>query len=412
MARSMLVAALPFLSAVAVGQQSIRPSATGASASSLRKVTDSPGEYNLRLGPTYWDASAGLSVTYYDNVALGSKNKESDVVIAPSITLGGSWQVTRYNLLKLTLGLSYSKYLNDSSLDSSTILISPDSALEFDIFVGDFTINLHDRFSILQNPIDLIDVSGVAHFERFQNAAGVSVLWDLNDVKLVAGYDHFNFWSLESKFGYLDRGEEQVYLSASAALSDAWQVGMDVSGAYFYYFDDVQNDGWTFSAGPFVEGQLSNYLALRASVGYQQMGFDSGGANLDNDDSHQGGYGEVSLSHRLNRQMTESLSTGYETRLGLNANYLGTFFVRYLLNWQVNSKLDASIEGLYENAQESDVQTGPEDSDRFAVGVSLGYRLGKRVSVGLNYRYTQKFSNLPYRDYRQNAVSASLSYDF
>jgi hypothetical protein len=393
------------------GQESIKPSMTGAAAASMRATDALPGNYNLRLGPVTVDASAGLHVEYYDNVALSDEGEASDMVIRPEVHFMCFWQVTRYNALNVDIGLSYAKYLNDSSLDTSGLLVSPNSQIGFDIFAGDFRINLHDRFSVLQNPIDEIGISNAARFQRVQNAIGISVLWDLNDVTVAFGYDHFDFWAVDSEFDYLNRSEEQVFGSVSLQVMDALAVGLDASGSYFAYEEDVQNDGWSYSVGPFMEAKVSNYLAVRASGGYQVMQFETGGGNLDSSDVGSG-YGEVTLSHRLNRRITHSLGIGYENRLGLNANAVGDFYTRYRANWEMNRKLSLSVEALYEDAEETDTQLGAEHSRRFAAGLGINYKLGRKVNVSANYRYAIKDSNLPHRDYQQNVISADIRYDF
>ena len=92
---------------------------------------------------------------------------------------------------------------------------------------GVLRLNFHDRFAIVQNPIDEPTLSNVARFDRFQNSAGVTAFVELNDLKFVFGYDHFTFDSLDSEFDSLDRREEQFYGSASLRFTDAVTAGLD-----------------------------------------------------------------------------------------------------------------------------------------------------------------------------------------
>ena len=84
------------------------------------------------------------------------------------------------------------------------------SQLAFDIFVGDFRINFHDRLSLQQDPMAEIALSNVADYGRFENTVGVSVLWDLNKAVVTLGYDHYNYVSTDSDFDYLDRNAEEL----------------------------------------------------------------------------------------------------------------------------------------------------------------------------------------------------------
>ena len=333
------------------------------------------------------------------------------MIVRPAIQAHTFWQATRNNALRLDLGIGYAAYMNHSDLNSSNMLISPDSQLSFDIFVGDFKINLHDQFSILQNPIDEGSLSNVGKFDRFQNSLGFSVLWDLNDVKLVLGYNHFNFHSFSSEFSYMDRSEDQVSFSASAAVDSTLTVGIDMSATPFDYQQDFNNSGFSYSAGPFLEKQISNYLKVRASGGYQGMSFDSGGGNGDTSDSSSY-YCDVTLAHRMNAYWTESLSVGHETRLGLTTNSVEYTYLRYSANWQVTRKLALAMTGFFEDANESSSGLDSERAKRFGVGLSSSYQINRKLSVGVRYGYTRKNSNLDLRSYYQNAAAVCLTYDF
>jgi len=391
-------------------QESIRPSLTGASASTLRQAS-TQGDYNLKLGPVLVDLSSSVEIEGNDNINIAETGRKADLIIRPSIDAHTTWQITRVNALHLDIGLAYAKYLNNSSVDTKNILIAPNSQLAFDIFIGDFKINIHDQFAILQNPIDDISVSNVAKFDRFQNSAGFSVLWDLNDIKLVFGYDHFNWRAMSSQFSYLNRSEDQFYGSASADLDSTLRVGLDASVTPVSYTQDFQNSGVMYSGGPFVEKQISNYLKLRLSGGYQGASFDSGGANLDNSDQNSF-YADLSLNHRMNAYWTESLSVGHETRLSLETNYVAYTYVRYMASWQVNRKITLSMNGYFEDADESPSALQSEHAKRFGVGLATSYRINRKLSLGLRYGYVKKDSDLDQRSYYQNSGAVSLTYDF
>src|SRR4029077_12363099 len=88
------------------------------------------------------------------------------------------------------------------------IPLLPGARIAFRIFRGDFRINIHDRFSVQQDPISEAQLSNVADYGRFENLAGISVLWDLNQAVVPLGYDHYNFIALEDRFSYLDRNAD------------------------------------------------------------------------------------------------------------------------------------------------------------------------------------------------------------
>jgi hypothetical protein len=204
------------LSISAFAQESIQPSLAGDQVAELRKVINR-SDYNLRLGPVLLDLSASTEIEYNDNINLSDHAKTGDWIFLPQVNLNMDWQATAVNELRLDLGFGYEAYLNHSNLNSDTLLIAPDSLLSFDVYVGDFRFNFHDRLSIQQNPVDTIELSNVARFGRLENSAGVSAVWDLNQVKIMGSYDHYLFDSLDSTFDYLSRSEEQFLFSVDVS---------------------------------------------------------------------------------------------------------------------------------------------------------------------------------------------------
>ncbi|EDY19597.1 hypothetical protein CfE428DRAFT_2773 [Chthoniobacter flavus Ellin428] len=398
----------------ALAQESIRPSQTGSLASEARKEPENDGHYFMKAGPIDFNASASVGLEYNDNVGLSEVNRQSDLIVRPEINLNSVWHVTTLNTLRFNIGVAYSAYTQHSDLNTRSILLDPGSELSFDIYVGGILkINVHDRFAIIQNPIDEPTLSNTARFDRFQNTAGVTALLDFNDLKFVLGYDHFTYRTFSDEFDFLDRHEEQFYGSASLQLTDALVAGADLSGAVVKYQTGFNNNGTTWSAGPFLEATLSNYTKLRITAGYQGMNFDGNGENGDTT-NFAGWYGSVTISQRLNRYWSHSLSAGHEARLGLEVNFYEYDYVRYLAQWQINPRLNASIDGFVENANESGtmVAQDSENSLRWGAGISLGWRLGNKVSLNLGYHYVNKNSDLPLRDYYQNVGTLGVSYTF
>jgi hypothetical protein len=395
-------------------QESIRPSTTGVLASEARQNTTSTGNYFLKAGPVDFSASLSTDVEYNDNVGLAEVGRESDIIIRPTLAIDSEWRITQLNTLHFDISLGYQKYLDHGSLDTRTILLDPGSQLSFDVYVGGILkLNFHDRFSIMQNPVDEPLLSNVANFQRFENTAGVTALFDFNDLKIVVGYDHFNYRTFESDFDFLDRSEEQFYASAGLRLSDAITVGLDGSGGLINYRLNINNDGTTWTAGPFLEATLSSYTTLRITGGWQEMNFSQTGTTGDTN-NYGGWFGNLTISQRLNQYWTHSVSAGHEARLGLEVNFSEYDYLRYLSQWQINPRLNAGFEAFLEQDNESGTIQA-QDSElarRWGGGISLSYRLGPKLTAGLQYHYVKKDSDLVLRSYYQNSVSLDLKYEF
>ncbi len=103
----------------------------------------------------------------------------------------------------------------------------------------DFRINLHDRFSLQQDPTDEIQLSNVADYGRFENTVGVSVLWDLNKAVLTFGYDHYHLISQPpAPFLISTAMPRMLTFSAYFALTSTTGAGLETTAVYSYYNQD------------------------------------------------------------------------------------------------------------------------------------------------------------------------------
>jgi hypothetical protein len=395
----------------ATAQESIRPSLAGSlSAESRRPIIDT-GQYNLKLGPALVGMTAGLDLEYNDNITLSDTGRKSDLIVVPSLNANVLWQLSEYNSLRLDLGVGYVKYVENSQFDSTSLTITPNSQLAFDIYVGDFRFTIFDQLSIQQNPVNEINLSRVARFERLQNAAGVSATWDLNKVILFGGYTHYNFYSIDSQFDSLNQSEEQFFLSASLKLSDVLTIGVRSTFGTTVYSENFQNDSTDYSAGAFVETRLTRYLALSAEGGYQGAHFYGGGLNVDNSQLSSP-YARLQIDHRLNRYWTEHLSVGYEAQLGFTTNFTELFYVHYDANWRMNSRMNVTFDAFYEHGTDSAGTVQVENIDRVGGGVSCGFAIGRKVTLNLGYQIIDRNSDLAGHSYYQNRVLLGIGYVF
>ena len=432
---SLALALMISTASLMMAQDAIRPSLAGEAAAEARRQSIDNIPYNLQLGMMKLRFSATLGVEYNDNVDLSdsvsvtvmgpngpvtlSVEPQSDFIIRPQINLNALWPITQLNTLRLDLGLGYSFYLDHSNYDTSTVLISPGSQLAFDIFVGDFRFNFHDRFSIQNDPVQEIGLSNVADYTRFENTAGVSALWDLNSVVATLGYNYFNWVSFDDQFDYLDRHAQIVTASVAFTPNSTMSVGPEAAFVASDYNEEVLNDSIAFSAGLFFETQVTNYLKLRVAGGYQNINFDNiGTVNDSNDVSDY--YANLLLSHRVNAVLTHSLSLGHENQLGVNSNFTTVSYIRHTANWNVFLHTLLTTELFYEDAIDSGGQGrgflfdpyAAEHIHRYGGALSVGYQLTQHVTLGLRYQYIQKDSDLLLRDYRQNRVSLDGTYSF
>jgi hypothetical protein len=445
--RIALVFLLPLVCAPANvwSQDAIRPSLAGQAAAEARQQDVDRLPYNLELGPVKFRLSATVGAEYNDNINLSDdatarvfpaggpvggvvvhSDTQDDVIIRPQVNIDALWPITQLNTFRLDLGLGYSFYIDHSNADTNGVLISPGSQLAFDIFVGDFRINFHDRPSLQQDPIAELSLSNVVDYGRFENTGGVSVLWDLNKILLSLGYDHYNYVSLVSDFDYLNRNAEEFSGSAQFMVASTTGIGVEGYGVLTNYDQHVLNDSTDYSVGGFIETQLTSYLKLRAAGGAQWIDFDSSVVRLFFpgpvpgtvvivpfvDKQHlMDYYANILITHRLNATIKQTVSAGHESQLGVNSNYIRLNYIRHTVSWNIIRNTLLGTEFFYEDADESGGFIN-EHLHRYGGAITVGYQLTPHVTLGARYQYTQKDSDVLLRDYQQNRVSVDGTYSF
>ena len=392
------------------GQDAVRPSLAGEEASEARVEDISRLPYNLLVGPVRFRVSATMGIEYNDNINYAEVNKESDVIFHPQVNLDAIWPITQLNTLTLDIGLGYSIYVDHSNANTNGLLISPHSQIAFDIFVQDFRINIHDRFSIQQDPIAEAAISNQVDYGRFENTGGISVLWDLNKVILTLGYDHYTYISTTSDFDYLNRNAEELSGTAAIAVSNTTNVGVESYAVFNYYGQNVLNDSTDYAVGGFVESQVTNNIRFRAAGGYQNINFDSGGTVMDFSDVSDY-YVNLILTHRINSALRQTISAGHENQLGVNSNSIRLNYVRHTVDWNIIRNTLLSTEFFYEDAKESGGFID-EHFHRYGGAITLGYQFTPHVTLGLRYQITNKDSDVVLRSYLQNRVSLDGTYSF
>ena len=395
-----------------------------------------PTAGNMRIGQVLLNVDARVGMQFVDNVDL-TPSGSPDFVVTPEIGVNATWAVTKLNTLRFRASIGYSNYFNNPRLNRQSVLISPDSALSFDIYAGDVKINLHEQFSLQDGSVDQGALSGVAQLGRFTNVIGASMLWDMNDVIWSLGYDHFNFittggadsstGSVAASVANLDHSTDQISSSASFRMNAVAIGGFEITGSASKYPKSSASDFTSVSGGPFLELQLTRYTHVYAGAGYKAFisanGGTAGAVALDSNIAvpSQGGtqtgfYANLSFIHTLNRYYADRLDLGRSDEADALNGRAQTTFIRYSSNWKVNSKLALNfglfLEDVHEVTGTALNSLVPADYRRAGFTVGTGYRITEHTSLGLGYQYTTKNSQRADQSYTQNSVTFSLGYQF
>ena len=399
---------MSFSTSTILGQEALRESLAGAKAAEARELAIENQPYNIKAGPVSLLFDASLGIELNDNINLAETGRQDDLIFQPKVNMRAFWPVTQQNSLNFSLGVGYSKYLNNTQYDYPSII--PGSALSFDVFVGDFRINLHDRFSYVIDPLANGDLSGVVRLSGFSNTAGVMTDWDLNKLILSVGYDHFGFASSTAAFDYLNRSSELFFGRAAFQLNPTTTAGFEATGGLNDYQQNILHDNSTYSAGLFGSMRLTENFQFTARAGYLDYIFDSG-----NQSGQTAGkdmlYFSLELRHRINEFLTQALKGGREARLGLSSEFVERYYVWHQMNWNIIKDVKMVTELYYEHGDTTSFQT-ESTFDRFGGLIYFTYQLMEKLEARVAYRYTLKNSTLADQDYYQNGLAIDFTYRF
>jgi hypothetical protein len=400
------------------GHAQTRGSLAGEEAAQALKKSIAAEEYNLKYGPVRFQTQGRLGLGYTDNVFFSEQNRKEDFLINPEVNLRALWPVTELNTLRLSLGLGYEWYVNNSVLNSDAPLINPDSELVFNVFAGDFRIRLREKFSYQESLFfnsfaggneQFFNFSDVGKFSRWDNLVGLNVDWDLNKVLLSVGYDHENFIPVTTRFDYLERASEWFTGSATLRIGDKAQVGLEAQASLHDYEQQVVlDDNWRARVGPFLEVSTEEKIKLRAGGGFDTAGFDDSATSGNSDFGTYYAYISVRQETRL---FSHALTGAREHLLGDNANNLKTTRVRYSIASPIINHVDLGANLSVNFAEEFGGIFG-EKFTYYRAGLRIGYQFHKYWRTDLGYDFYLKESDVPLRDFTRNRLNWDLAFSF
>lgn len=393
-----------------VAQEAVQNLRALDTARELRREQLTSESYTLKRGDFRLLATPSLALDWNDNIRTSSANEESDFILRPRLQLDATYPLTQANLLAVNLGVGYNHYFRENDL--SAFHIQTGSALSFDIFVGAFTINLHDRVSYVRDSSQEAAVANTADFGNFQNTAGLSVSWQLRHATLSVGYDHVNVASIESTFNSQDRATEMFSARAAFLVHPEIQAGVEGTASFTAYDQATLNDNAGYSAGLFATWQPSSALTISPRGGFSLYQFDSSSTTIRTDDLNSY-YADLTVTHAITEAINYGFSVGHEVRLGVQSDAIEQFYARPSLTWHAFKRASFRLGFSYERGdQGAGNQVGGlvEEYDWYGLTLGTSFNVIKNLSVGLNYRLTLRSSDLPNRGYNQNLIGLTLTY--
>ena len=389
-----------------LSQEAVRMSLAGEAAAEARhRAATTPGFYNLRLGPVGCKLSTGFDLEANDNIRFEASRSQADLTLRPQVYANAAWTVSDKNSINLSLGAGYSIYVLHSEFNR--FFIGPGSELSWDLYAGDFWINLHERFSLSENSYQDPTVVGTGDYSQLQNVAGLMTTWDLNQLILRLGYDHADYTALTGGSGSSDGRSDSGSFSAAYQFSPGSSAGLESGAGLIWYSGQNApvSRAIDWNLGAFAEGQPTEHIRLKAGGGYTAYA-PIGGSTQSAPSDFTGAYVNVGLTHVLNQFMEYTLNGGRNVSFGFFAGTIEWSNAALTARWHLFRKLGLATWFQFEHG--SQILEGHGSFNRFGPGLSLDRPITRKMTGSLRYQYYQRGSGIPSGDYAVNILTLSL----
>ena len=414
----MLAVAILFLlfAEQARSQETLRMSLAGnLAAENQRQAESTIGYYNLLWGPVAWRFSSGVGFDYDDNINLQSHNREGDFIMRPNLDTRTHWPITQKNSLDVSLGVGYSFHANHSEWNQ--FYVNPGSGLSFNIYAGDWAINLHDRISITENAYQNPTAGGNGDYAQLENTAGASLFRDMNKLTVQLGYDHANDISLGASRQVGDTTSENFYLNAGVPVLPEITLGVEGGVSLMDYSQtqsaSAQPGGMQWNAGAFCKAQISQYISGQLDAGYTMYTPSSTGA-VTNKNNAANMYFQLSLTHRVNRFLNYTLSAGRSTESSFYGQPYNYYFARVQPGWNLFREYQLSTPFWWQKGTQLYAQGGGGGTDytQIGAGINISRAITQKLTGTLGWQFVRESSSQASLNYTANIVSLNLSYQF
>jgi hypothetical protein len=394
---------------------------TNAPATEQPVTVSKVSPYNISWGSGGFNLSAGLREVYVDNVYLTKTDARDDFITVPECNVAAFFPVGQSNTVALNLGLAYYQYQKNTTLNTGTPIINPDSELAFNLRSGDFTFRFSECFSYQVDPVyetgsEFYNLYKTAQFRRYQNRVGTMVTWDENKLIMTAGYYHENLWSDGSAYDYIDHASELFSADAMLAASPWLTVGLESAGSLNDFVNSSTYDTWRARVGPALRIEVTPFIKIRLGGGYERIDFDSASASSLGLSPENTYYAYAGVEHQINRFFSHSLTISHDNQLGFNAANLEGDHITYSLTWAARKPLTisplASVNFYDESFGSDTANLYHERFNYYSVGVNARYQLGPHWMASVKWNYRLKDSDIEDDGYAQNQVSIELMHQF
>jgi hypothetical protein len=407
---SALASTLILSGGVAATQESSRESAAADTALEERSREIESKPYTIKSGDFRLLVAPQVGIRYNSNVSISTTNRQEDLIFRPAVQLTASYPIGKRNLFLVDADIGYDRYFDHPQYSAMTVVSG--SHASFDIYVEDFSINLHDRFSYTRDPGTVAAVANTAVYGGFDNTVGILVSRDFLDFVPSVGYDHRNFVASSSQFAYRDSASELLNGRAGFRFNPTVVTGLEAAGSFTTYDQNILNNNAGWTGGGYAEWQPDRYLRFTARGGYAAFHFDQTSRTLNAQDQNSYYLG-LTLNHDITEAVSYAVAAGHELQVGVSSDTIEDWYARVSVNWKIIKGLIFITALSYENGKQgvtTPTATTEEQFNWLTGNIGFMHPITKNLQANLDYRFTTRTSNLSDRDYTQHLIGFRLTY--
>lgn len=410
------------------GWQSYRSYRNGAS---NRGGSGAGGRKFAHLGPVDFSFSASTSVNYDTNINNSPDGPIADMYVTAGFNVGINWQATRRNQLQLSLGMSFTQYLENTEYNDNGIFLAPYTGIDYRVYFSDFVLTLYDYPSITngggqQSPA----ITNSVNFRQLSNSGGMSLLWHPNQLLFLTGFERADVLSLSNEeFNSQNSITYSWYGTASYDITPTTSAGLRLQASNTQYTQEILNNAFTTQAGLFYSSILTEYTSIYLEGGVQTGTYSDTGRQTDqlvfqesngvntNVEGTLGGSNYVQpyfifgITNRLTRFLTQTINVSRLASGSTISDYQETNSASYQLQYRLNRLTNVGVMVNYEFGTISRT-TEPVPFNNLIGRLDFTFAVRENTSVGMGWTYYKNSAGELNADYSRQVFTLTLTHQF
>jgi hypothetical protein len=365
----------------------------------------------VRAGPFSGSAGFGVGYFYTDNANTTDVAKLSENEIFESLNVDLDWPLSPFNRIDLRLGGQLQENFYSNGINALNVAISPGSQIQLEAKVGEFLLRAFERFTIVQDPTSDPAVASQTNLNRLSNTIGAGV-----DLPLYHADFNLTFsYTYSDQFGGSGNGGTAITASEGGVLLNSFHLGSKLSFQYSptlsygldadatYNAGNGPFDFYAFSIGPFIRGNITRLLEVDAGIGPLLSAGPAGEPPQY--------YGFLALRYHLSPLVQLLAGVDHDTEFSSGLGVTQNNNVRLNVEARLTRRWTISA-GPYVNFGTEITGEFPGSYTQIGISTESVYKLSKRITADISYRFAKRNGEGPGASYSQNAVSAALNYHF